>query len=102
MSASPENLIAIFVMALAAMTAKGGGFVAMRWLGRHRFVSAMLQHAPGAVLASAAVVPLVQMGGAFIAGAVAGVVVTRLVGGLTGGLFAAVGAVALARWAGLP
>lgn len=101
MSASPENLIAIFVMALAAMAAKGGGFVAMRWLGRHRFVSAWLQHAPGAVLVSAAVVPLVQMGGAFIAGAIAGVVVTRLVGGFTAGLFAAVGAVALARWAGL-
>ena len=101
MSASPENLVAIFVMALAAMAAKGGGFVAMRWLGRHRFVSAWLQHAPGAVLVSAAVVPLVQMGGAFIAGAVAGVVVTRLAGGFTAGLFAAVGAVALARWAGL-
>ena len=64
MSADPENLIAIFVMALAAMAAKGGGFVAMRWLGRHRLVSALLDHAPGAVLVSAAVVPLVQVGGA--------------------------------------
>jgi uncharacterized membrane protein len=101
MSASPENLIAIFVMALAAMTAKGGGFLAMRWLGRHRFVMALLDHAPGAVLVSAAVVPLVQTGGAFIAGAIAAAVVTRTAGGFTAGLFAAVGAVALARWAGL-
>jgi hypothetical protein len=46
----------------------GGGFV---------------EHAPGAVLASAAVVA------------------TRWAGGFTPGLFAAVGAVALARWAGL-
>ena len=102
MSANPENLIAIFVMALAAMAAKGGGFMAMRWLGRHRFVMAWLDHAPGAVLVSAAVVPLVQTGGAFIVGAVAAAVVTRKAGGFTPGLFAAVGAVALARWAGLP
>jgi uncharacterized membrane protein len=58
MSANPETLIAIFVMALAAMAAKGGGFVAMRWLGRHRFVSAWLDYAPGAVMAAAAVVRL--------------------------------------------
>jgi uncharacterized membrane protein len=106
MSASPENLVAIFVMALAAMAAKGGGFVAMRWLGRHRFVAAMLDHAPGAVLVSAAVVPLVQAGmtsggGAYWAGAIAAAVLTRTAGGFTPGLFGAVGAVALARWAGL-
>ena len=101
MSANPENLIAIFVMALAAMAAKGGGFVAMRWLGRHRFVNALLDHAPGAVLVSAAIVPLVQAGSAFIVGAVVGAVLTRTVGGFTPGLFGAVGAVALARWAGL-
>ena len=101
MSASPENLVAILVMALAAMTAKGGGFLAMRWLGRHRFVIALLDHAPGAVLVSAAIVPLVQTGGAFIVGAIAAAVVTRTAGGFTAGLFAAVGAVALARWAGL-
>jgi uncharacterized membrane protein len=101
MSASPENLIAIFVMALAAFAAKGGGYLAMRWLGRHRFVSAWLQHAPGAVLVSAAIVPLVQVGGAFVVGAVAAAAVTRTAGGFTPGLFAAVGAVALARWAGL-
>lgn len=106
MSATPENLIAIFVMALAAMTAKGGGFIAMRWLGRHRFVAAMLDHAPGAVLVSAAVVPLTQAGitptgGAYWAGAVAAAVLTRTAGGFTPGLFGAVGAVALARWAGL-
>ncbi len=101
MSATPENLVAILVMALAAMAAKGGGFVAMRWLGRHRFVSAWLQHAPGAVLVSAAIVPLAQTGGAYLAGAVAAVVFTRFAGGFTPGLFAAVGAVALARWAGL-
>ncbi|MCA0246306.1 MAG: hypothetical protein LCH93_06780 [Proteobacteria bacterium] len=101
MSASPENLVAIFVMALAAMAAKGGGFVAMRWLGRHRFVSALLDHAPGAVLVSAAVVPLTQAGGAYWAGAVAAAVLTRTAGGFTPGLFGAVGAVALARWAGL-
>lgn len=101
MSASPENLIAIFVMALAAMTAKGGGFLAMRWLGRHRFIIALLDHAPGAVLVSAAIVPLVQTGGAFIVGAVAAAAVTRTAGGFTAGLFAAVGAVALARWAGV-
>jgi uncharacterized membrane protein len=77
MSASPENLVAIFVMALAAMAAKGGGFIAMRWLGRHRFVNALLDHAPGAVLVSAAVVPLTQGGGAFIVGAVAGAALTR-------------------------
>jgi len=100
-SASPENLVAIFVMALAAMAAKGGGFVAMRWLGRHRFVSALLDHAPGAVLVSAAVVPLTQAGGAYWAGAVAAAVLTRTAGGFTPGLFGAVGAVALARWAGL-
>ena len=102
MSASPENLIAIFVMALAAMAAKGGGFLAMRWLGRHRFILAILDHAPGAVLVSAAVVPIVNAGGAFVAGAVVAAVVTRTFGGFTPGLFAAVGAVALARWAGLP
>lgn len=101
MSASPENLVAIFVMALAAMAAKGGGFVAMRWLGRHRFVTAMLDHAPGAVLVSAAVVPLTQAGGAYWAGAIAAAVLTRTAGGFTPGLFGAVGAVALARWAGL-
>ena len=101
MSASPENLVAIFVMALAAMAAKGGGFVAMRWLGRHRFVSALLDHAPGAVLVSAAVVPLFQAGGAYWAGAIAAAVLTRTAGGFTPGLFGAVGAVALARWAGL-
>ena len=33
MTASPENLVAILMMALAAMAAKGGGFLAMRWLG---------------------------------------------------------------------
>ncbi len=87
--------------ALAAMAAKGGGFIAMRWLGRHRFVNALLDHAPGAVLVSAAVVPLTQSGGAFIVGAVVGTVLTRTVGGFTAGLFGAVGAVALARWAGL-
>lgn len=100
MSASPENLVAILVMALAAIAAKGGGFVAMRWLGRHRFVSAWLQHAPGAVLISAAIVPIVQMGNAYVAGAVVGALVTRTAGGFTPGLFAAVAAVALARWAG--
>jgi uncharacterized membrane protein len=72
MSASPENLVAILVMALAAMAAKGGGFIAMRWLGRYRFVNALLDHAPGAVLVSAAVVPLTQGGGAFVVGAVVG------------------------------
>ena len=101
MSATPENLVAIFVMALAAMAAKGGGFVAMRWLGNHRFVSALLQHAPGAVLVSAAVVPIVPMGGAYIVGAIVGAAVTRAMGGLTVGLFAAVGAVALARLMGI-
>ncbi len=101
MSASPENLVAILVMALAAMAAKGGGFIAMRWLGRHRFVTAMLDHAPGAVLVSAAVVPLTQAGGAYWAGAIAAAVLTRTAGGFTPGLFGAVGAVALARWAGL-
>lgn len=98
MSANPETLIAILVMALAA---KGGGFLAMRWLGRHRFIVAVLDHAPGAVLVSAAAVPLMQSGGAFVVGAVAAAVVTRTAGGFTPGLFAAVGAVALARWAGL-
>jgi len=101
MSANPENLIAIFVMALAAMAAKGGGFLAMRWLGRHRFVMACLEHAPGAVLVSAAIVPIVQVGGAYVVGAVVAAIVTRTAGGFTPGLFAAVGAVALARWAGL-
>ena len=67
MSANPETLVAILVMALAAMVAKGGGFLAMRWLGRHRFIVAVLDHAPGAVLVSAAVVPLTQAGGAFLA-----------------------------------
>ena len=65
------------------------------------FIVAVLDHAPGAVLVSAAVVPLTQSGGAFIAGAIAAAVVTRTFGGFTPGLFAAVGAVALARWAGL-
>jgi len=101
MSASPENLVAIFVMALAAMAAKGGGFLAMRWLGRHRFVVAWLEHAPGAVLVSAAIVPVVQGGGAYWLGAAAAAIVTRKAGGFTPGLFAAVGAVALARWTGL-
>lgn len=101
MSASPENLVAIFVMALAAIAAKGGGFVAMHWLGRHRFVSAWLQHAPGAVLVSAAVVPLVNSGGAYVIGAAVGAVATRTAGGFTPGLFSAIAAVALARWAGV-
>ena len=65
MTASPENLLAILVMALAAMAAKAGGFLAMRWLGQHRFVAAWLEHAPGAVLVSAAIVPIVHTGGAF-------------------------------------
>src|SRR6202795_5100595 len=101
MSACPENLIALVVMALAALAAKGGGFVAMRWLGRHRFVSAWLDHAPGAVMAAAAVVPIVQNRGAFVAGAIVGVITTRMLGGFTPGLFSAVGAVALGRWLGL-
>lgn len=101
MTASPENLAAILAMALAAMAAKGGGFLAMRWLGRHRFVAAWLDHAPGAVLVSAAAVPIIQNGGAFWVGALAAAVATRWLGGFTPGLFAAVGAVALARWAGL-
>ena len=62
---------------------------------------AVLDHPPGAVLVSAAVVPLTQSGGALVAGAVAAAVVTRTFGGFTPGLFAAVSAVALARWAGL-
>ena len=96
MSANPETLIAIFVMAAAAMAAKDGGFVVMRWLGRHRFVSAWLDHAPGAVMAAAAVVPIVQNGGAFV-----GVITTRTLGGFTPGLFSSVGAVALGRWLSL-
>jgi uncharacterized membrane protein len=100
-SADPEILSAIAVMALAALAAKGGGFVAMRWLGRHRFVGAWLQNAPGAVLVSAAVVPVLEVRGAFIVGAIAGALVTRTTHGFTAGLFAAVLAVALARWAGL-
>lgn len=100
MSADPENLVAIFVMALAAMSAKGGGYIAMRWLGRHRSVMAWLDNAPGAVIVSAAAVPLVENGNAFIAGAIAAVLGTRY-GGFTAGLFAAVAAVAAARWAGL-
>ena len=83
MNASPENLIAIALMALAALVAKGGGFIAMRWLGRHRFVSAWLQHAPGAVLVSAAIVPLTQGGGAYLAGAVVGAAATRTAGGFS-------------------
>jgi uncharacterized membrane protein len=94
MTASPENLAAILVMALAAMAAKAGGFLAMRWLGQHRFVAAWLEHAPGAVLVSAAVAPIQKA-------PPAGVVAARWASGFTPGLFAAVGAVALARWAGL-
>ncbi len=101
MSADSDTLVAILVMALAALSAKGGGFVAMRWLGRHRFVSAWLQNAPGAVLVSAAIVPVVEVRGAFIVGAVAGALVTRTTRGFTAGLFAAVAAAAAARWAGL-
>ncbi len=73
----------------------------MRWLGRHRFVSAWLQNAPGAVLISAAVVPLVDGGGAFVAGAIVAAAVAYTTRGFTAGLFAAVAAVAVARWAGL-
>jgi uncharacterized membrane protein len=101
MTANPETLVAIFVMMLAALAAKGGGFFAMRWLGRHRFVTAWLEHAPGAVMVSAAIVPIVQGGGAYWVGAAAAAVATRHLGGFTPGLFVAVGAVALARWAGL-
>jgi uncharacterized membrane protein len=101
MTASPENLLAILVMALAAMAAKAGGFLAMRWLGRHRFVAAGLEPARGAVLIWAAIVPFAHPGGAFGRGAWAAAVDTRWAGGFTPGLFAAVGAVALARWAGL-
>jgi uncharacterized membrane protein len=102
MTATPENLVAILVMACAAMLAKGGGFVAMRFLGRYRFVTAWLDHAPGSVLVAAAVVPLVQVGGGYWAGAMAGAAAARWLGGFTPGLFAAIAAVALARWAGLP
>jgi uncharacterized membrane protein len=102
MSASPENLMAILVMAVAALAAKGGGFFAMRWLGHYRVVGAWLENAPGAVVISAAVVPLVEVGGAFVAGAVVGAAVTYTTRGFTAGLFAAVAAVAVARWAGLP
>ena len=101
MTANPDTLIAIFVMMLAALAAKGGGFFAMRWLGRHRFVTAWLEHAPGAVMVSAGIVPIIQNGGAFWVGAAAAAVATRYLGGFTPGLFMAVGAVALARWAGL-
>ncbi len=66
----------------------------MRFLGRHRFVAAWLEHAPGAVLISAAIVPIVQAGGAYWVGTAAAAIVTRKAGGFTGGLFAAVGAVA--------
>ncbi len=97
MSASPKNFLAILIMACAAMLAKSGGFIAMRWLGRHRFVSAWLDHAPGSVLVAAATVPIASVGGSYVAGAV----VARLADGFTPGLFAAIGAVALARWAGL-
>ncbi len=99
MSASPENLVAILVMALAAMAAKGGGFIAMRWLGRHRLVNALLDHAPGAVLVSAAVVPLTQGGGAFLVGAVVGAALTRTVGGFNRRPVRRRRRVALARWA---
>ena len=101
MTANPETLVAIFVMMLAALAAKGGGFFAMRWLGRHRFVTAWLEHAPGAVMVSAAVVPIAQTGGAFWIGATAAAIATRYLGGFTPGLFAAVGSVAIARWAGM-
>ena len=102
MSASPEVLAAILVMAMASMLAKGGGFVAMRWLGRYRFVNAWLDYAPGSVLVAAATVLLVEVGGAYWAGALAGAVAARWPGGFTPGLFAAIAGVALARWAGLP
>jgi hypothetical protein len=62
MSANPETLIAIFVMALAAMAAKGG---------------------------------------AFVAGAIVGVITTRTLDGFAPSLFSSVGAVALGRWLGL-
>lgn len=101
MTANPESLIAIFAMVLAATAAKGGGFLAMRCLGRHRFVAAWLDRAPGAVLVSAAIVPLVQADGAYVVGAIGAAIVTRATGGFTPGLFAAIGTVALARWAGL-
>ncbi len=101
MSANPENLVAIFVMALAAMAAKGGGFFVMRWLGRHRLVAAWLDHAPSAVMISAAVVPIVQAGGAYWIGTIVAALATRYAGGFTAGLFAAVGTVALARSAGI-
>ena len=102
MTATPENLIAILVMAAASMCAKSGGFLAMRWLGRYKFVTAWLDHAPGSVLVAAAIVPLAQVGGAYWAGAVAGALAARYLGGFTPGVLAAIPAVALARWAGLP
>jgi hypothetical protein len=71
----------------------------MRWLGRHRFVSAWLSHAQGPVMAAA--VPIAQNGGAFIVGAIAGIMAARTLGCFTPGLFAAIGAVALGRWLGL-
>ena len=99
MTANPDTLLAILVMTLAALAAKGGGFFAMRWLGRHRFVVAWLEHAPGAVMVAAASVPIVQAGGAYWVAAAA--IATRFLGGFTPGLFGAVAAVAIARWAGL-
>jgi len=88
-------------MVLAAMAAKGGDGFVMRWLGRHRLVAAWLEHAPGAVMVFAAVVLIVQAGSTYWISAIAAALATRHTGGFTAGLFAAIGTVALARWAGL-
>lgn len=82
------------------MAAQACGFLARRWARPAPLVPAWLEHAPGAVLGLAAIVPIVQTGGAFWIGATAAAIATRWAGGFTPGLFAAVGAVALARLAG--
>ena len=102
MSANPETLIAILVMALAAMAAKGGGFLAMRWLGRHRFIVARARSRAGRRAGVGRGRAAHAIGRRLHRRRSGGAVVTRTAGGFTPGLFAAVGAVALARWAGLP
>jgi uncharacterized membrane protein len=97
MTASPENLLAILVMALAAMAAKGGGFWLMAHVPPSRHVSAFLDHAPGAVFVSAAIVPIVNGGPAFWIGGVVSVIAARALGNFAWAFAVGCAAVAAVR-----
>ena len=89
--------------AMAAMAAKGGGFIAMRddWAGTVSSGPGRSTH-PALCRSLQRWCRSSRQANAYVAGAGVGALVTRAAGGFTPELFAAVGAVAAARRAGLP